>query len=308
MQFAIDVFEVTGHNDSVLGATRVSVNATLPEQQREAKVGSRPVAVPRASNMEGICVLMDELKFTPGHVNSVFDLHDNITGNSVDVLPIKFQKMSMLNSEWHYMRKHQIARFEVDGSINVYGFSSVHVLNHPAWAARLLLLAREISPRSQKEPIACVYEIMKFCGMEVVGTKRHGPPRSDKKKSLEQDAYVFKLPVLPPTKVAQSVPVKACTIINAMNSYGNTFMIPFLLNGATHFDRGVANRVLCTGENAFEKYASCRLSDNADRRRQQRVQCQASARINKFLSNILMRLMIFHLRGDRVTRRSFSER
>jgi len=192
MQFAIDVFEVTGHNDSVLGATRVSVNATLPEQQREAKVGSRPVAVPRASNMEGICVLMDELKFTPGHVNSVFDLHDNITGNSVDVLPIKFQKMSMLNSEWHYMRKHQIARFEVDGSINVYGFSSVHVLNHPAWAARLLLLAREISPRSQKEPIACVYEIMKFCGMEVVGTKRHGPPRSDKKKSLEQDAYVFR--------------------------------------------------------------------------------------------------------------------
>ena len=90
------------------------------------------------------------------------------------------------------MHRHKIASFGVDGSINVYGFSSVHVLDHPAWAARLLLLAREISPRSQKEPIACVYEIMKFCGMAVMRTNRHNPPRIDrKKKSLEQDACVF---------------------------------------------------------------------------------------------------------------------
>ena len=56
----------------------------------------------------------------------------------------------------------------------------------------MLALAGRVSPRSihANEPVACIYEIIKYCGMEVKSRNKQ-PQMKGHKKSLKQDAYVF---------------------------------------------------------------------------------------------------------------------
>ena len=56
----------------------------------------------------------------------------------------------------------------------------------------MLALAGRLSPRSidANEPVACIYEIIKYCGMKVMFPNEQ-PQMKGQKKSLKQDAYVF---------------------------------------------------------------------------------------------------------------------
>lgn len=85
-------------------------------------------------------------------------------------------------------KKKEIASFKRGASNNVFGFSEVHVLKRSEWHDHMFKLAQDISPRSKVEPIAAIYEIMMFCGMNVLD--KSGSTLLTK-KSLEQDSYVY---------------------------------------------------------------------------------------------------------------------
>ena len=106
----------------------------------------------------------------------------------------EIEKMIKLYNEFWFMEAQGIARLEVDtnGDNNVFKFKTWHVLHHTAWDERMLALAGVISPRSinANEPVACIYEIIKYCGMEVMFPNKQ-PQMKGQKKSLKQDAYVF---------------------------------------------------------------------------------------------------------------------
>ena len=127
-------------------------------------------------------------------VNNFFNLRD--TNNNLD--PVKgkeIEKMINLHDEFRDIEALCIARFEVDtnGDNNVFGFKSWHVLDRPAWDERMRALVEVISPRSinANEPVACIYEIIKYCGMKVMFPNKQPPQMKGQKKSLKQDAYVF---------------------------------------------------------------------------------------------------------------------
>jgi len=90
-----------------------------------------------------------------------------------------------------YMRERGIVRFEDHAPLNVFGFSSVHVLPGRLgdWYECMLNLAGVISKRGCKAvPTSCLYEIFKICGMEVINKGKH---TTSAKKSLEQGEFIF---------------------------------------------------------------------------------------------------------------------
>jgi hypothetical protein len=130
---------------------------------------------------------------THDDVNNYFNLCDT-NNNFIPVKGKEIEKMIKLYNEFHFMEAQGIARLEVDtnGDNNVFKFKRWHVLQRTAWDKRMLALAGVISPRSinANEPLACIYEIIKYCGMEVMFPNKQ-PQMKGQKKSLKQDAYVF---------------------------------------------------------------------------------------------------------------------
>jgi hypothetical protein len=109
----------------------------------------------------------------------------------------KFEKMHALNKKFLKMRDAKIAHFDVHGELNVFGFNSVHVLDRANFDLCMDMLADDLirnflNGRQIKERKSCIYEIFQQCGMAVVRSR--GAPRVQpgQKKSLKQDAYVFK--------------------------------------------------------------------------------------------------------------------
>jgi hypothetical protein len=109
----------------------------------------------------------------------------------------KYERMHKLYTLFVFMSLHGIARFESIGNANVFGFTSVTVLDRASWDTTMLALARTVLrnfrvKREIKEPVSCIYEIFKYCGMKIKEPHRHARPlRRGEKKSLKQDAYVY---------------------------------------------------------------------------------------------------------------------
>jgi len=130
----------------------------------------------------------DANSLTKPHVDTFF---------GVNVKKEKFERMLSLYKVLCGMHHQGIAIFETDGGCNVFGFSSVRVAKRHEWDEAMLRLAQyEVrkfrNGKAIKEPISCIYEVFKYCGMDVMQTGRHGAPLPyGEKKSLKQDAYIF---------------------------------------------------------------------------------------------------------------------
>lgn len=161
-----------------------------PQAPKTAKMPQGPPAAGMPLATTPASPLVPMVAFTQHHVNSVFDLD-----NMAEVKAGQYGKMLELHREWHYLHDKGIASFEVGAESNVFGFTSVHVLRRAPWDARMLELGLRLSriPRggAVQEPVACIYEIMKYCGMVVVRRRGAKPLKKGKKKSLTQDSYIF---------------------------------------------------------------------------------------------------------------------
>jgi len=103
----------------------------------------------------------------------------------------KVNQLRMVLSAFHDIREKKIAEFKDHGDTNIFGFCSVHVLPDrlPEWNECMISLARLISTRGcTAVPASCVYEILKFCGMEVMNKGKH---TGAGKQSLGQGEFVF---------------------------------------------------------------------------------------------------------------------
>ena len=118
------------------------------------------------------------------HVNDHFALK-----GGVEVKERQAEKMWALLMVWRSMHANNVAHFEVQSDTNVYGFTSVHVLDRASWDAQMLQLGLDLSRKPMKEPVSTVYEIlMEYGGMQVDRSSGAKEPRN---KSLKQDSYTF---------------------------------------------------------------------------------------------------------------------
>ena len=60
------------------------------------------------------------------------------------------------------------------------------MLQRAAWDERMLALAGRVSPRSidANEPVACIYEIIKYCGMEMKKRNEQAPDERSAERAL----------------------------------------------------------------------------------------------------------------------------
>lgn len=134
--------------------------------------------------------------FDQEHVTAFFDLRFldapdlDAPDTRLSVLACKHSRMKELLVEFEYMRDHGIVRFYFDGARNVFGFSSWRVVDRSTFDSRMLALALEFSPTAKVQPVTCIYEIVKYCGMEVQGRAMRSLA-DNKKRSLTQDVFVF---------------------------------------------------------------------------------------------------------------------
>jgi hypothetical protein len=118
------------------------------------------------------------------HVDDYFALK-----GGVGVKERQAEKMWALLMVWRSMHANNVAHFEVQSDTNVYGFTSVRVLDRASWDAQMLQLGLDLSRRPKKEPVSTVYEIMmEYGGMQVDRSSGAKEPRN---KSLKQDSYTF---------------------------------------------------------------------------------------------------------------------
>jgi hypothetical protein len=147
-------------------------------RQEECSTATAPLIV----NVPGLLPID---RFTQEHVDACFGFGVN---------ECKFKKMETVHHLWHHLHDYNIAHFQFDGPLNVWGFHSVHVVDRQTWAAYVLATARGIARKVGGKPAArtvqSIYEIIAYCGMTVVRSKSK-QPRLDK-KALDQDDYVFK--------------------------------------------------------------------------------------------------------------------
>ena len=67
------------------------------------------------------------------------------------------------------------------------------MLQRTAWDERMLALAGRVSPRSidANEPVACIYEIIKYCGMEMKTRNEQAPDERSEEIPQSGRRYVF---------------------------------------------------------------------------------------------------------------------
>ena len=137
-------------------------------------------------------VLVPLSAFTEGYVAYVFAIP---AGKMRNFHRHKFTRMLELLKVFHHMHANGIAEFKLEGDVNVFGFTTVRVIDREQWNALMLVVAdRIIRKRTDvsTEPIACIYEIFKYCGMEADRKHKNSRPTpNNQKKSLLSDVYVF---------------------------------------------------------------------------------------------------------------------
>jgi hypothetical protein len=123
-------------------------------------------------------------EFTPEYVNCYFGFEVN---------ECKYKKMYQLHLIWHEFYAANIASFVFSGSLNIWGFHSVRVINRETWDTRILETAKKMARNLHGKPasrhIQSIYEIIKYNGMCV--EKTHGLYTHGDKKALSQNNYFF---------------------------------------------------------------------------------------------------------------------
>ena len=158
------------------------------ERDMEVKVPNKRAKKTTLPFVTPLLVPVANFKDWQRHVNDFFALEDGVGVK-------KQQKMWALLKVWHSMLSRNVARFEVQGDVNVFGFTSVHVLDRVSWNEDMLALGKSLSrcPKNGtvddiKEPRSCIYEmLMEYGGMQVV--RSNGA--TARNKSLQQDSYMF---------------------------------------------------------------------------------------------------------------------
>jgi len=200
----------TAHDGDIAASSVINAMLEAEDKQHQQISGKRPASAepgPRKDKKQAAATATATVTgsaavslappaldgLTHDGVNNFFNLRDT-NNNFIPVKDKEIEKIIKLHNEFHFMADQGIARLEVDtnGDNSVFKFKTWHVLQHTAWDKRMLALAGVISPRSinANEPVACIYEIIKYCGMEVMFPNKK-PQMKGQKKSLKQDAYVF---------------------------------------------------------------------------------------------------------------------
>ena len=135
-------------------------------------------------------------RLTKERVDKYWDKFQSKASHRVVVDEKKFLKMVILEEVFAYMCKENIVSLKYDElhGNSVFGISSLCVKKREKWDDLMQEAAVKISSRSVNaaQPLCCIYEIMKFCGLIVhhCGKRPHATSPSEK-KSLKQDNWRF---------------------------------------------------------------------------------------------------------------------
>lgn len=149
--------------------------------------------------------LVPKIEFTAAKVAADLDIPVDMRKNFEKY---KYRRVFLVHERLHALQDEGAVELQnEDGEVSTFGCGKIHVKNHEKWDTTWETVGIEMSRKQKgktaKQPVAAVYEIFKYCGMEVDRTYKNSrilKLNKDNKKSLLQDAYVFKAGVLAKNK------------------------------------------------------------------------------------------------------------